>query len=321
MKLTNAMKTNNPIRTGFINTIFYFTFCLISTLALAETGHGNEEEQGEEHEEGHIELTQEQIKHAGIGLSTVMAGNIRETLPVYGVVTSNAEKVQSVSARFEGVIRSINKKMGDQVRKGETLVTVEANESLKTYSVVSAFNGVITQRNANIGEQAAGRVLFVVEDFSTVWVDLSLFSRDVASAQVGQTVRINSTNNAISGEGKIIYIAPLGNRSNQATIARVLVNNADNLWKPGLFVNAEITLSEKAALMVIHNEAIQIMDGKSVVFVKGEEGFEPRPVTLGRSDGELSEVLAGLHSNDIYVLKNSFVLKSELGKEDAEHGH
>ncbi len=44
-------------------------------------------------------------------------GHIRETLPVYGVITSNAEQVQSVSARFEGVIRSVNKKIGDHVRK------------------------------------------------------------------------------------------------------------------------------------------------------------------------------------------------------------
>lgn len=311
------MKSNNVIKTPAIKIIFYLTFYFMSALAFAETGHGD----AEEHEEDHIELTQEQIKHAGIGLSRVGAGDIRETLPVYGVITSNAEQTQSVSARFDGVIRSVNKKIGDQVRKGETLVTVEANESLKTYSVLSSLNGVITQRHANVGEQTADRVLFVVEDFSTVWVDLSLFPKDVAKAQVGQTVRIKSTNNAIAGEGQIIYIAPMGNSNNQATIARVLVNNPANLWKPGLFVNAQITLSETVAPLVIHNEAVQLVEGENVIFVQGEEGFETRPVTLGRTDGESSEVLAGLNVDETYVSKNSFVLKSELGKEDAEHGH
>ena len=311
------MKSNNVIKTPVIKIIFYLTFCFMSALAFAETGHGDEEE----HEEGHIELTQEQIEHAGISLSRVGAGNIRETLPVYGVIASNAEQIQSVSARFDGVIRSVNKKIGGQVRKGETLVKVEANESLKTYSVVSSLNGVVTQRHANIGEQTADRVLFVVEDFSTVWVDLSLFPKDVAKAQVGQTVRIKSTNNTIKGEGEIIYIAPLGNSNNQATIARVLISNTDNLWKPGLFVNAEITLYETAAPLVIHNEAVQRVEGENVIFVQGEEGFEPRPITLGRTDGESSEVLAGLNVDETYVSKNSFVLKSEMGKEDAEHGH
>jgi len=311
------MKSINVIKTPVITIIFYLTLCFVSTLAFAETGHDDEEE----HEEDYIELTQEQIKHAGISLSRVGAGHIRETLPVYGVITSNAEQVQSVSARFNGVIRSVNKKIGDQVHKGETLVTVEANASLKTYSVVSSLNGVITQRHANIGEQTTDRVLFVIEDFSTVWVDLSLFPNSMAKAQVGQTVHIKSTHNAINGVGQIIYIAPMGNSNNQATIARVLINNTDSLWKPGLFVNAEITLSETAAPMVIHNEAIQLVEGENVVFVQGEEGFEPRPVTLGHTDGESIEVLAGLKVDETYVSKNSFILKSELGKEDAEHGH
>jgi cobalt-zinc-cadmium efflux system membrane fusion protein len=73
--------------------------------------------------------------------------------------------------------------------------------------------------------------------------------------------------------------------------------------------------------VVIRNEALQIVEDNPVVFVQGEEGFEPRAVTLGRTDGELSEVLAGLSVDEVYVSKNSFILKSELGKEDAEHGH
>ena len=311
------MKPINRTNTPVINIIFYLTLYLVPTLALAETGHGAEKD----HEEDHIELTQEQIKHAGIGLEQVTSGTIREALPVYGVVVSNAEQVQSVSARFDGVIRSVNKRIGDQVRKGETLVTVEANESLKAYSVVASLNGVVTQRNANMGEQTADRILFVIEDFSTVWVDLSLFPKDVAKAQLGQKVRIKNVNGSISGEGKVIYIAPSGNSNNQVTIVRVLINNTDNQWKPGLFVNAEITLSEITAPIVISNEAVQLVEGEKVVFVKGEEGFEPRPVSLGRTDRELSEVLSGLEIEEVYVAKNSFVLKSEMGKEDAEHGH
>tara|TARA_R110002110_G_scaffold313902_1_gene527160 strand:- start:2272 stop:3210 length:939 start_codon:yes stop_codon:yes gene_type:complete len=312
------MKSNNPIQTLAIKIIFSLTFCCMATLSLAETGHGEKEE---EHEEDHIELTQEQIEHADIGLSRVSAGNMRETLPLYGVITSNEEQMQSVSARFDGVIRSVKKRLGDQVRKGETLVTVEANESLKTYPVVSSLNGVVTQRHANIGEQTADRVLFVIEDFSTVWVDLSLFSKDVPKAKIGQSVRIKSTNNVITGEGQIIYVAPVGNSSNQTTIARVLVGNMENLWKPGLFVNAEITLSETTVAMVIHSEAVQLVEGENVVFVQSDEGFEPRPVTLGRTDGDSREVLSGLNVDETYVSKNSFVLKSEMGKEDAEHGH
>ncbi|MBW2942921.1 efflux RND transporter periplasmic adaptor subunit [Zhongshania aquimaris] len=311
------MNIYDTIKTPIINAIFYATICFSVLVAHAESGHGDEED----HDEGHIELSQEQMKHAGIGLAQVGPGAIRETLAVYGVITSNAEQTQAVTARYDGVIRAVNKTIGDNVRKGDVLVTVEANESLKTYPIYSALNGVISQRNANIGEQTNDKTLFVVEDYSSVWVDLSVFPKDIAKLSLGQTVRIKSTNHASTGEGRIIFIATQGNPSNQATTARVLLNNVDNLWKPGLFVNAEITQTETAAATVINNEAVQLIEGETVIFVKGDEGFEPRNITLGRTDGEASEVLRGLKVGETYVIKNSFVLKSEMGKEDAEHGH
>lgn len=288
-----------------------FLIALLSGHALAETGRGEEAEHGEE---GHVELTQEQIKHAGITLATVTSGTIRDVLPVYGVVATNAERVQSVTARFDGVIREVKKSVGDPVRKGEPLVTVEANESLKTYSIVSALNGAVTQRNANAGEHTTDIPLLVVQDFSTVWVELSVFPKDVAQVELGQRVRILSLDSTHIAEGKIIYIAPLGQTGNQAIMARALIDNPNGIWKPGLFVNAQITRAEIAAPMVIRNEALQIVEDNPVVFVRGEEGFEARTVTLGRTDGELSEVVSGLSADEVYVSNNSFILKAELGK-------
>ena len=288
-----------------------FLIALLSGQAFAETGRGEEAEHGEE---GHIELTQQQIQHSGISLATVTSGTIRDVLPVYGVVATNAERVQSVTARFDGVIREVKKSVGDPVRKGETLLTVEANESLKTYSIVSSLNGVITQRNANPGEQTSDAPLLEVKDFSTVWVELSIFPKDVAQVQSGQKVRILSLDSSQTAEGNIIYIAPLGQGSNQAITARALIDNPNGIWKPGLFVNAQITRAEIAAPMVIRNEALQIVEDNPVVFVRGEEGFEARTVTLGRTDGELTEVVAGLSADEVYVSNNSFILKAELGK-------
>ena len=313
------MKSKNHVNKSIIHLLFScFAIALLSGQALAETGHGEEAEHGEE---GHIELTQEQIQHSGITLVTATSGTIRDVLPVYGVVATNAERVQSLTARFDGVIREVKKSVGDPVRKGETLVTVEANESLKTYSIVSALNGAVTQRNANAGEHTTDIPLLVVQDFSTVWVELSVFPKDVAQVELGQRVRILSLDSTQIAEGKIIYIAPLGQTGNQAIMARALIDNPNGIWKPGLFVNAQITRAEIAAPMVIRNEALQIVEDNPVVFVRGEEGFEPRTVTLGRTDGELTEVVAGLSADEVYVSKNSFILKSELGKEDAEHGH
>jgi len=283
------------------------------------TNEHDSEEHGQEEKE-HVKLTSEQIKSAGIGLAQAGPATVREHLPLYGVVAPNAERMREVTARYPGVIRSVARRVGDSVKEGDTLATVESNESLQTYAVVAPLSGVITARHANPGEQAGDKALFTVADLATVWVELSLFPRDVAKVRIGQGVRVKSGETGLSTDGKVVYVAPFGS-SNQTLAARVLLDNAERKWPPGLYVTAEVTLATTSISLTVSSDALQTMAERTVVFVQNDDGFEPRAVRLGRSDGEISEVLAGLAPGDIYATRNSFILKAELGKGEAEHGH
>ncbi len=285
----------------------------------AEDEHGAADEHGGAGER--VALTNEQIEAAGIGLAQAGSADIRETLSLYGVVAPNAERVREVTARFPGVIRSVVKSVGDSVRQGETLATVESNESLQTYSVVAPLTGVVTRRSANPGEHAGDQPLFTVADLGTVWVELSLFPRDLAKVRVGQSVRVRNSGAGRTAQGKVVYVAPFGSSTNQTLTARVLLENTQGHWPPGLYVTADVTLASASAPLAVSSEALQTLDERTVVFVRGEKGFEPRAVELGRSDGDVVEVLAGLEPGEIYATRNSFILKAELGKGEAEHGH
>jgi cobalt-zinc-cadmium efflux system membrane fusion protein len=283
-------------------------------------GEGHAEEEGHE-EGGHIELTPEQISKAGIGTETAGTMDLRDHLPLYGVIAPNAERVLEVSARFPGAIRSVKVRVGDSVKRGEALATIESNESLQTYTVVAPLNGVVTKRNANEGAQTGEGSLFTVADLSTVWVELSVFPRDLAKVGVGQTVRVRSGDTGLSAEGKVVYVAPFGSSSSQTLTARVQLPNRDQKWPPGLYVTADVVLSSSSIPLAVRSEALQTLENRSVVFVRNEEGFEPRPVQTGRSDGEVTEIVSGLTAGESYATKNSFILKAELGKGEAEHAH
>ncbi len=269
----------------------------------------------------HIALSPEQIRTAGIVIAQAGSAVIRQTLPVYGTIAPDAERVREVGARFPGIIRSVRSKVGDTVRAGETLATVESNESLQTYAVVAPIGGVVTVRQANPGEQTGDKALFTVADLSKVWAELALFPRDRAKVRVGQTVRVASTDAGLHAEGPVVYVAPFGSSSNQTLTARVRLENAERRWAPGLYVNAEVTLGEASVLLAVRNEALQSLEGRPVVFVQGDEGFEPRPVRIGRTDRQWSEVLEGLERGAHYASANSFILKAELGKGEAGHDH
>jgi cobalt-zinc-cadmium efflux system membrane fusion protein len=299
------------------------TLCWTGHPAYATPAAAAAEEHEDDHadEEGRIALTQEQIRRAGLTLDRVGAASIRETLPLYGRIVPNAEREHAVAPRFPGVIQKVTKQVGDPVKAGETLALVESNESLKPYSLTASLTGVVTRRNANVGEQTGDRTLFVIGDYSTVWVDLAVFPRELAKVRVGQVVEIENRNTATTGAGKIIAVSPVGSSASQVTIARVLLDNAQGQWVPGLFVNAEVVVAESAVSLTVREEAVQIVEDRSVVFVAEGDGFEARPVVLGRGDGVMREVLQGLAAGESYAAANSFILKSEMGKEGAEHGH
>ena len=279
-----------------------------------------------DHESGgetpkHIALSPEQIRTAGITLAQARSVVIRESLPVYGTIAPDAERVREVGARFPGIIRSVRSKIGDTVRVGETLATVESNESLQTYAVVAPIGGVVTVRQANPGEQTGDKALFTVADLSKVWVELALFPRDRAKVRVGQAVRVASVDAGLRAEGPVIYVAPFGSSSNQTLTARVRLENAERRWAPGLYVSAEVTLGEASVPLAVLNDALQNLAGRTVVFVQTDAGFEPRSVRIGRTDGQWSEVLEGLEPGVHYASANSFILKVELGKGEAGHDH
>jgi len=287
--------------------------------------HGHDDHEGEDdHDEetgGAIRLTPAQADAAGISVAAAGPATLRERLPLYGVVAPNAERVRDVTPRFPGVIRSVVKRAGDTVREGETLATVESNESLQTYALVAPLTGVVTARNANPGEQTGDRVLFTVADLRTVWVEVALFPRDRTRVKAGQPVRVRSADTGQVADGQVTYVSPFGSAANQTLTARVLVDNAAGHWVPGLYVTADVTLAESPVPVAVRSSALQTLDRRTVVFVAGPDGFLPRPVTTGRNDDEVTEIVAGLDAGERYVAGNSFILKAELGKGEAEHEH
>ena len=277
------------------------------------------EEEGHE-EGGHVELRPSKSARRNWNRNRRNHGPARSPSALW-CHRPNAERVLEVSARFPGAIRSVKVRVGDSVKRGEALATIESNESLQTYTVVAPLNGVVTKRNANEGAQTGEGSLFTVADLSTIWVELSVFPRDLAKVGVGQTVRVRSGDTGLSAEGKVVYVAPFGSSSSQTLTARVQLPNRDQKWPPGLYVTADVVLSSSSIPIAVRSEALQTLENRSVVFVRNEEGFEPRPVQTGRSDGEVTEIVSGLTAGESYATKNSFILKAELGKGEAEHAH
>src|SRR5690606_29800578 len=149
---------------------------------------------------------------AGIVAAPAGPATIADDLTLYGAIAVDATRVRAVGARFPGIIRTVNPEIGDRVRAGETLATVESNESLQTYAVTARIAGIGTERHAAPGEQTNSEGLFAIADFSTVWAELDVCARDRARLRTGLPVP-DSADGGATAQAAISYLAPTGNRA------------------------------------------------------------------------------------------------------------
>jgi cobalt-zinc-cadmium efflux system membrane fusion protein len=270
--------------------------------------------------EGRTSIAPDVARAAGIATAVAGPGSISDELVLYGTIAPDATRVRTVHARFPGVIRSVTRNVGDTVRPGEALAAIESNESLQTYNVSAPIAGVVTARHAAPGEQTDADALFEIADFSAVWAELDVFSRDRARLRTGLTVAVTADDGG-AAEGSIEYLAPVGNRASQSVIARVPLDNGDGRWTPGQFVEGRVTIETTPVALAVPLSALQRFRDFDVVFAQVGDTYEVRMLTLGRRDSRHVEVLDGLAPGTRYVTENSYLIKADIEKSGASHDH
>jgi len=284
-----------------------------------ENGH-DDDEHGEQ-EEGLTEINDEAAAQAGVETSKAEAATIYEMLTLTGRIVTNRNTTAEVRARFPGIVRSVKINWGDNITKGQTLATIEANDSLRSYNIVSPTDGVVLTRNTNTGNVAGEAPLFTIADLSEVWAEFHVFPRDLGKVKKEQQVRVHTIDDTHKAEAPITLILPTADPLSQTVIAVVSIPNTEGTWRPGMTVEGDVLLNEHQVKLAVTEGAIQQMEQKNVVFVKEGNAYEARPVTLGKRDGDMVEILSGLKAGEEYVSKGSFIIKADIGKSEAEHDH
>lgn len=277
-----------------------------------EHGHG-----GEHGEEQSTRI--DDVMAAQVEIKTASASSqlLRQSIVAYGRLTTDAGQISHVRARYSGLIKSVKHTIGDAIKKGDLLAEVESNESLKVYPIQAPISGTVIQRHANTGEMTQDQVLFSIANFDTLWAEFRIYPSQQSVVKAGQSAHIDVDEREFSGQ--IQHIIPALDKPYQ--LARVKLDNRSSGLTPGLLVEGQIIVGEFRVDLAVEKAAIQTLNEQPGVFVKNASEYGFAPLRLGRADDRYVEVLSGLNPGQSYVSKNSYLIKADIEKSEAEHEH
>lgn len=272
--------------------------------------------------EGRTEIGAGIAAQSGIKTEAAGPGEIADEHEVQGLLTPVEGRSAVIMARFPGPIKSLHANVGDSVRAGQVMATIESNISLTNYTAKSPISGVVMSRSAAVGAVAGENIaLFEVADLSKIWVDLHVFGADAQHIKAGVPVEVTRMSDGLKTVVTLERVLPGTSTASQSAVARAIIDNTDGLWRPGSAVKARITVDRSQAALIVPIAALQTFRDWDVVFIKVGDAYEIRPVELGRRDATHVEILSGINTGDLVVVEQSYLVKADIEKSGASHDH
>lgn len=186
---------------------------------------------------------------------------------------------------------------------------------IENFPVYATVSGTVTEKLVEQGDYVSqGQPLLKMANLNTVWANFDVYENQIEQFKKGQEVTVHT--NAYPNKefkGTVDFINPVLNTKTRTVDLRVVLNNKEAIFKPGMFVTAEIEGKEATSnnVLTIPSSAVLWTGERSVVYIKAnadEPVFELKEVTLGNKIGDNYEVLKGLSSGNEIVSNGTFTV-------------
>lgn len=224
----------------------------------------------------------------------ITASSLKETQPALYKAVRNKLKLWKLSK--------------NQINKIETSGKVKEN-----FPVYATVSGTVSEKLVAEGESIKlGQPLFKIANLNTVWVNFDIYEHQIDLFKKGQDIFI-ITNSTKKINAKVDFIDPVLDSKTRTVKLRVVLNNRNDEFKPGMFVEGKIKgiNSNEGEIISIPASAVLWTGKRSVVYLKPNDNepiFEMREITLGNRIGNNYEVLQGIKKGDEIVTNGTFTV-------------
>ena len=196
-----------------------------------------------------------------------------------------------------------------------TIDALRSNKSVGTLSgaIRAPIAGTVVEKLINPGQllQAGSTPAFTIADLSTMWVEASVFERDLAMVRVGDGADVTTGASTTPIRGRVAYIAAEVDPSTKATAVRVVVPNPRGLLKKDMYVQVALHASSEEHGILIPVSAV-LRDEQNLPFVFVEApggGFARRQITVGSRVGDQFDVHTGLKEGDRIIAEGGLFIQ------------
>ena len=191
----------------------------------------------------------------------------------------------------------------------------ETGKVKENFPVYATISGTVSEKLVEQGDYTKqGQPLLKIANLKTVWAHFDVYENQIKLFKKGQEISI--TTNAYANKefkAKVDFIDPVLNTRTRTVKLRAVLNNKEDVFKPGMFVEGKIKgiSSNKEQVLTIPSSAVLWTGERSVVYIKAnpnEPVFEMREVVLGNQLGDNYEVLEGLINGNEIVTNGTFTV-------------
>ncbi|HAU0495514.1 TPA: efflux RND transporter periplasmic adaptor subunit [Legionella pneumophila] len=290
-----------------IMTVFFLG--LLSPMQVS-FAHGGNIEVSEGGTKGPVHLTPEQARMLDIKVVRATHRPMAQLLGLNGQIQLLPDAQADVSIRISGSVTAIDVDLGDSVKAGQRLATVQSRlvgNPPPSVAVNAPIAGIIDARNINLGQAVEpNTVLFHISNRDKLLVVAQVYEEDLGKVKVGQEVNVHVLSYPKQTfPGLVTLIEPNLDPLTRTVNVRITLDNKERLLKPGMFVRANVILTHNKAALTVPNTALLQADSKQFVFVQNGGTYKRVDVKVGAVEDDYSEIIDGLVPGDLVVTQGN----------------
>jgi len=206
------------------------------------------------------------------------------------------------------------------LRQGEARVG-EIRSAIDRKTIRAPFSGLLGIRRVNRGQYlSAGDSLVTLQSLNPIYVNFGVPQQAMAELRSGRDVRVSSADGTSAAfTGHITAVDSLVDQATRNVQAQATFPNPGGLLRPGMFVQAEVTLGGGSAIIPLPASAISYAPYGDSVFVvtdlkdpngKTYRGVRQQFVKVGTGRGDQIGIVSGLKVGDEVVSSGVFKLRN-----------